>query len=299
MKTISLATYSWNVFSIEEPKRTMFFHKHNSLELSYVVSGILSFHYIDSISKEEKTIDITQDQLLIILPNVIHKTEIPYSLSCIGVEIVESEGDLQGYFENDFFKTFLNAGKMTFKNGFLVVNGSHKMLRYIREMENFASKETDDEVSEKKFDLLAKLLFVSIWEASSAKPKDDRSPFYRKATLYIEENYHQNIKVDDVVRVTKASKSYLQQLFNEYHGYGIKKYIDEFRIHKAADILNETNYGIEEISKIVGFNSSQIFITNFKKTMGMTPKEYRKRSLEAKKKRYFKDNGSYREKKYR
>ena len=299
MQKISLISYSWNVYSIEEEKRTMNFHEHNTIELSYVVSGVLAFYYIDQETGEKMSVDVNQDQLLIILPNVIHKTEIPYSLSCIGVEVAETNGDLRGYFKDSFFRTFLKKGKMTFKNGFLILNGSRKMLNHIKEMEGFAGKGEEDEIEMAKFDLLAKQLFVSIWEANSVKPVTDQSPFYRKAVLYIEENYHQNIKVDDVVAVTRASKSYLQQLFKEYDGCGIKKYIDRLRVHKAEDILKETSYSVEEISKIVGFNSTQVFLTNFKEELGLTPKGYRKKSLDAQKKRYFKANGSYREKKYR
>lgn len=212
---------------------------------------------------------------------------------------MENGGDLQGYFEDDFYETFFKKQPIAFKNGFTIVNGSNKILKTIRDMENFTSVDSEDEIARKKFDLLTKSLFVSIWKASSTKPKEDQSYFYRKAALYIKENYHQDIMVDDVVRVTKASKSYLQQLFKEYHGFGIKKYIEKTRVNKAMEILKETNYGIDEISKIVGFNSPQVFLTNFKQNTGMTPKAYRKQALAAQRKHYFKDNGSYREKKYR
>lgn len=298
MKKLSVASYTWNIYSLDEEKRVMSYHEHNSIEISYVLDGLLTFYYKNPKNHKEEKIDILQNQLLIVLPNVIHKTEIPYNLSCIGAEFVESKGDVSGYFKSPFFKEFLKNNKMIFKNGFLVINGTRKILNYIRQFESYTSQNLTA-LDEAKLDLLIKCIFVEIWEANAIKETIHKNKFYKKAVLFIEDNYHKNIKVEDVVNVTRASKSYLQLLFKANTGSGIKNFIDQTRIDKSKDILKETSYSVNAIAKIVGFNSPQIYIDNFKKRTNLTPNEYRKKLLEEQKVRFFKDNGSYKEKKYR
>ncbi len=52
--------------------------------------------------------------------------------------------------------------------------------------------------------------------------------------------------------------------------------IRQLRCGQAARLLRETDTPIAEISAYVGYPDSNYFIKVFKKTLGMTPSEYRK-----------------------
>lgn len=62
-------------------------------------------------------------------------------------------------------------------------------------------------------------------------------------------------------------------------GTTISQYVQSLRIQKAAQLLTTTDMQVREISTIVGFSSSSIFIRVFKKIKGVTPSTYRKREV--------------------
>ena len=55
-----------------------------------------------------------------------------------------------------------------------------------------------------------------------------------------------------------------------------QQYIIEFRIKKACSLLRKSSYSISRISDLVGFSSQAYFSKVFKKTLNITPFEYRK-----------------------
>jgi len=58
-------------------------------------------------------------------------------------------------------------------------------------------------------------------------------------------------------------------------------FINSYRIEEAKKILisnNYSNYTIEAVSEIVGFNSKSAFNNAFKKKVGITPSDYIKQN---------------------
>lgn len=54
------------------------------------------------------------------------------------------------------------------------------------------------------------------------------------------------------------------------------KFIRATRIRRAAQLLEDPQYNITEVTYMVGMNDSRYFSKCFKKSVGMTPSEYRK-----------------------
>lgn len=74
----------------------------------------------------------------------------------------------------------------------------------------------------------------------------------------------------------------LSILINQHIGQHFFDFVNEYRIQKAIKILENSSkkeYTIQEIMFEVGFNSKSSFNTAFKKHTGLTPTDYRKRSL--------------------
>jgi YesN/AraC family two-component response regulator len=71
--------------------------------------------------------------------------------------------------------------------------------------------------------------------------------------------------------------NYLSQLLNERRGQNFNEYINSYRLEtfkeKVADPANR-NLTILALAYDSGFNSKTVFNTFFKKSMGMTPKQY-------------------------
>ncbi|HIV40979.1 MAG TPA: helix-turn-helix transcriptional regulator, partial [Candidatus Mediterraneibacter guildfordensis] len=74
--------------------------------------------------------------------------------------------------------------------------------------------------------------------------------------------------------------SYLSRLFKNEVGQTFSKYLMEFRLRKAANLLENELLKINDVAMLVGYNDVSHFIQYFKKIYGCTPEEYRRKKLE-------------------
>lgn len=101
----------------------------------------------------------------------------------------------------------------------------------------------------------------------------------KNARSFILSNYNKNISIDDVARDSSISSSYLSHLFKEKLNFTVNSYITRIRIEKSIELMDKRELTIGEISKKVGFNSQNYFTKIFKKYIGVTPINYRKKFL--------------------
>lgn len=96
---------------------------------------------------------------------------------------------------------------------------------------------------------------------------------------YIEMNYmDQQLNMAAVADQFNFSGSYLSRAFKEYTGETFSVYLERIRINKACDLLLSHD-NIEDVAKTVGYNSIHAFRKAFKRTRGMTPSEYKLKSI--------------------
>ncbi|WP_324825618.1 AraC family transcriptional regulator [Sinanaerobacter sp. ZZT-01] len=107
---------------------------------------------------------------------------------------------------------------------------------------------------------------------------EGNSETIRMGLRFIEENYKDDITLNDVAEFVHINPSYLSTLFKQEMGIAFTYYLTELRIDKSLRLLADTSFSLTEIALRVGFNSQSYFIKVFKSIMGMTPKEYRKKS---------------------
>lgn len=98
-----------------------------------------------------------------------------------------------------------------------------------------------------------------------------------KAISHMKENYRSHISLDDIVSGMFLSKNYFRQIFKKTTGNSISSYIQELRISEACRLLEETDLSSTEIAEKSGFNDIKFFYSTFKKAIGMTPSDYRKK----------------------
>jgi AraC family transcriptional regulator of arabinose operon len=101
-----------------------------------------------------------------------------------------------------------------------------------------------------------------------------------RATIYFNEHYNQNIKVEDYAASRYMSTSWFIRNFKEYTGLTPMQYILAIRIANAETLLQYTQYNITEIALSIGYDNPLYFSRIFKKQKGLSPTEYRKRIRE-------------------
>lgn len=102
------------------------------------------------------------------------------------------------------------------------------------------------------------------------------SIYVSKALQIIKENFNKSIKIEDISNTLHISKFYLSRVFKNSLGITPIEYLIRFRIDKSKGFLRQTDLSVNEISKMVGLESSSYFITLFRRYENVSPLEYRK-----------------------
>ena len=97
-----------------------------------------------------------------------------------------------------------------------------------------------------------------------------------EAVKYIEENYgDEELSLNVLASHVNVSPNHLSTIFSQQTGQTFIKYLTEYRMDKAREMLKCTNMRSSEISEAVGYKDPHYFSYMFKKTVGMTPTNYR------------------------
>ena len=94
---------------------------------------------------------------------------------------------------------------------------------------------------------------------------------------YIEHNYSANIKLEGIAALFGYNSSYLGKIFNKNVGESFNSYVDQVRIKHAIELLVENKHKVYEIAELVGYKNVDYFHKKFKKYVGESPAEYRKK----------------------
>lgn len=98
-----------------------------------------------------------------------------------------------------------------------------------------------------------------------------------RATRYFSENYNKPICIEEYAESRHVSACWFIRQFKHYTGMPPMQYILSIRIANAQNLLETTAYTVSEIAAIVGYDNPLYFSRLFKKQLGMSPTEYRKR----------------------
>ena len=92
---------------------------------------------------------------------------------------------------------------------------------------------------------------------------------------FINERYSDNLTLNEIARQSELNPSYLSRAFREATGMALFEYINRIRIHKSCMLLKQTSMSIIEIAYSVGYNNISHFNRYFRKTMRMSPRQYK------------------------
>lgn len=121
------------------------------------------------------------------------------------------------------------------------------------------------------YNLLEKI--IPLLGRDSSEPIDPR---IEKVKEYINLNSEKHMTICELAQIGMMSTSNLHLLFKQYTGMSPIEYKNHVVISRAMRLLkSSTQSSIEEISDMLGFESSVYFRRVFKLYTGKTPREYR------------------------
>ena len=96
------------------------------------------------------------------------------------------------------------------------------------------------------------------------------------AIEYITNNWNNNFSVSDLAKKCCMSESALYHMFQKKLGQTPISMLNSIKINIAIEYLENSNYSISTVSRMVGFNSENHFRRIFTELVGTTPLKYRK-----------------------
>lgn len=92
---------------------------------------------------------------------------------------------------------------------------------------------------------------------------------------YMFSNYNKNIRLEDVAEVACLSVNHLLRTFKQAYQQTPHQYLTKVRLSQAKYLLRNTDYPINEIVDIVGFECPSSFIRLFRNSFNITPGKFR------------------------
>jgi two-component system, response regulator YesN len=137
---------------------------------------------------------------------------------------------------------------------------------------DITKKETFEEINEMFLDKIHYII-LSITQINDCK----YDKLIKQINNIIDKKYRDiNLSVQMLADEVNTSPVYLGQLYKKLTTNSIHDVINEKRIEKAKDLIQNTDTPISEIALKSGFSNKTYFYTLFKKVHGITPMQYRK-----------------------
>ena len=99
------------------------------------------------------------------------------------------------------------------------------------------------------------------------------------AIEHIHKNFKEKITLEDVSKICGYEKSSLCRQFKLATKMSFYQYLSSYRMSVACSLLIESKVSIADIGEIVGIPEPKTFSRLFKKTVGVSPGEYRKQNV--------------------
>ena len=229
-------------------------------QLLYVAGGKAHFHFGD---KEEI---VTAGHMVLYRPKEPQKYEY-YGTDQTEVFWVHFTGGnvtnlLRSYGLTEEKKVFYCGSDLDYQQNFRSMIQELKMCR-------------DD--YEEMLEIHLRQIFIKLHRYLQTSYKIDNSQIAEtidKATLYFNEHYNEDIRIEEYADSQHISTSWFIRNFRLYTGFTPMQYILSKRIYNAEVLLKNQHYNVTEIARIVGYENPLYFSRAFKKAKGLSPLEY-------------------------
>lgn len=162
--------------------------------------------------------------------------------------------------------------KYTFSEGIKrcceILNKKERMLKVV---EDIYESNSIQQVKSAVFQLLDEL-------ERTQREGTDEGRFVLLAKTIIHERYQEyTLSVSTVADELHISAAYLSTLFKVETGQNIVRYISNYRLERAKELLETTNIRVGDVAEKVGYLNTSYFISLFRNTTGYSPAKYREK----------------------
>ena len=126
-------------------------------------------------------------------------------------------------------------------------------------------------------ELIEKIFHLNDLKTTVISEKHKRAylPAIEKSREYVQENFAEEITMEQLARVCHMSSFHFNRVFKRITRVSPYQYLLNFRMHHASHLLITTDETISAIGWSVGFNRPDHFSYAFKNFNGFSPQHFR------------------------
>lgn len=253
-------------------------HWHPEIELTWIMTGTIEYHVNNQIYI------LTEGEGLFGNSNTLHSGYMKDNQECTYLSITFHPRFLYGY-ENSVLQTkyidFITSNDIWSslkleKN----IAWHQEIICKMKEIYQMSLDKPSD------YELRVHIILMQIWQKLfqhfSSLPQKEQHPQkhlqrLRDIISFIQDNYDQDISLDDVAEHINICKSECCRFFKKHMHMTIFEYILFLRIQNSLPLL-KNGESITKAASLVGFSSPAYYGQIFKRYMKCTPREYREMS---------------------
>lgn len=186
------------------------------------------------------------------------------------------------YFVEDFFKDLCKSMESNMFRQYIIMDAYFSVSDFVESIqmprEEIESFDTESDIL-KNVQTATEYVERIIGQALDMRDKTANNKYgdiVEEITKYIENNYaSEELSLNVVAAHVNFSPNHLSMVFSQQTGQSFIKYLTDFRMNKAKELLRCTGKKSSVIASEVGYKDPHYFSYVFKKTQNMTPTQYR------------------------
>lgn len=248
-------------------------HWHEDLQFIYVLDGAIQVRTLDTI------IQVHTGEGLFINKNIVH--DVGRLENCHYNSFLFPSKFLEFYAGSpakDFVDSIITNDRLPVVCFTPASEWEKEIIEILQQLVQIEKNRTDFYVYEILVRLSA-LWLIMRKNITIPQKKNENVIHFRmqKILRFIEKHYAEDITLTDLSRSANISKSECSRCFKVSLNTTPYKYLTEYRLQKAAQLLKTTNEPVGTIAIAVGFHQVSHFGKCFREKTGYSPREYRER----------------------
>ena len=127
----------------------------------------------------------------------------------------------------------------------------------------------------KLYEFFQQLILLSGYRPPQSERPSSSRHYVEMVMNYIAEKFSEPVHIQEIADFCGLDRSYLGKLFRQETGLTPQRYLMEFRMSRAKELLLNTNMPIQHVSYSVGYNDPLAFSKVFRQEVGLAPTAFR------------------------
>lgn len=237
-------------------------HWHSFFEIEIVIYGVGKYTVNDT------AYDLMEKNVFFLSSTDFHNIEVEGDAEVINISFDEETVD-------ERILSLIISEKM--KNAYSLDKDEYSRIVASAELLKYEVK-TDGECQRELLKYIIYSLFKKSNITDSVSVNYEHYRGIKKAITYMEMNFRDNITLEFIAAEAGYNKNYFSELFKKITGQTYIEKLTRLRVGYARTLL-ANGFSVSDAAHLSGFGSLSGFLSSFKRTCGVSPREYKRKQL--------------------